>query len=28
VPRAGRLTSVRDPNGALHVLVQPRPVAT
>jgi uncharacterized protein len=28
VPRAGRLTSVRDPNGALHVLVQPRRVAT
>ena len=23
VPRAGRLTSVRDPRGALHVLVQP-----
>jgi predicted enzyme related to lactoylglutathione lyase len=28
VPRAGRLTSVRDPNGALHVLVQPRQTTT
>jgi predicted enzyme related to lactoylglutathione lyase len=28
VPRAGTLTSVRDPNGALHVLVQPRRGAT
>ena len=27
VPKAGRLTSVRDPHGALHVLVQPRSTA-
>jgi predicted enzyme related to lactoylglutathione lyase len=28
VPKAGTLTSVRDPQGALHVLVQPRQVTT